>query len=277
MFFLFVVLNQLNGQYTIKPNECNKGKEMVKESSKEPTFHFLPLFNELEERLPTIDGNNRNDKPANIYLPDENGEAIEFSLTLSPVLSPEMQAAYPDFKTYTLAHAANAQMAGRIFVSRYGWEGMAIINGKRIKYEPLDRSNPTLHRCFEWKEKAEYSCQAEIMTDADAETGTSNKNTTILAQPNGYIRRTYDLAIVTTGEFYQHASFGNNNPTQALAARSEYRQFAQYYLQCGVINPFQPSQHALFLHQPDDRYIFVHHFQPIDAGSYCARRQLHHQ
>lgn len=148
-----------------------------------------------------------------IKLPDNNGNEIEFHAWESPVISDEMARAYPDFKTYFISGVQDKNVAGRIFVSRFGVEGMFINDDKKIKFEPIDREEPTLHKVFELKTSEELACGSYEQHFRPKISGMRALNLF-----NGSIRRTYEIAIVTTGEFYQDSDFGNNNNTTATAA-----------------------------------------------------------
>jgi hypothetical protein len=79
-----------------------------------------------------------------IKLPDNNGNEIEFHAWESPVISDEMARAYPDFKTYFISGVQDKNVAGRIFVSRFGVEGMFDQNGKQVKLNLLKCQTPSI-------------------------------------------------------------------------------------------------------------------------------------
>ncbi|MBK8348586.1 MAG: hypothetical protein IPL08_13605 [Saprospiraceae bacterium] len=74
-----------------------------------------------------------------ISLPDENGTWINYYCRSSPVISDEMAEKYPDFKTYIITAVHDNSISGRIFVSRFGLEGLITKHGEQIKIEPESR------------------------------------------------------------------------------------------------------------------------------------------
>lgn len=147
-----------------------------------------------------------------IKLPDNNGNEIEFHAWESPVISDEMARAYPDFKTYFISGVQDKNVAGRIFVSRFGVEGMFDQNGKQVKIEPVEMSNSVDHKSFKLESFTGLTCQNNDRIVP------KSFGRSITSFSNGSIRRTYDMAIVTTGEFFISSNFGNNNLTTANAA-----------------------------------------------------------
>jgi hypothetical protein len=147
-----------------------------------------------------------------IKLPDNNGNEIEFHAWESPVISDEMARAYPDFKTYFISGVQDKNVAGRIFVSRFGVEGMFDQNGKQVKIEPVEMSNSVDHKSFKLESFTGLTCQNNDRIVP------KSFGRSITSFSNGSTRRTYDMAIVTTGEFFISSNFGNNNLTTANAA-----------------------------------------------------------
>ncbi|MBK9734073.1 MAG: hypothetical protein IPO92_03510 [Saprospiraceae bacterium] len=156
--------------------------------------------------------NDKINETVTILLPDEYGQKIEFLAWESPVISAEMAETYPDFKTYFIASVKDKSIAGRIFLSRFGLEGLYERGRNQIKIEPINKENPTEHKVYVLEAFKGHSCQNNDHLKR-APSGRSVTSTS-----NGATRRTYEIAIVGTGEFYQSAAFGNNNNATAQAA-----------------------------------------------------------
>lgn len=177
-------------------------------------FLFIPDVSAIQSSLEDASKEFATNKAsAEITLPDEFGNPMVLLALESSVMSSDMESRFPDFKTYILSHVSDGSFAGRLFMSPFGVEGMVRKEGKMIKFEALDRANPTIHQAFIWEKENNVSCEhghhhhEEMLSGAKA-----------LPTPNGATRRTYEIAIATTGEFYQSASFGNNDLTTANAA-----------------------------------------------------------
>lgn len=151
-------------------------------------------------------------KPVIIELPDENGIKKRYSAIKSSVLSDKMQATYPDFMTYSLIGIDDTFSYGRIFVSRFGVEGVLLIDDYKVKIEAVDKQNPTAHISYRLKINEPLTCEIQELPKEIKGHGIEIRN------PNGGTLREYEIAIVCTGEFYQNANLGNNNMTMAQAA-----------------------------------------------------------
>ncbi|MFZ1704807.1 MAG: reprolysin-like metallopeptidase [Saprospiraceae bacterium] len=176
-------------------------------------FEFTVDLQQITETLKNAhDQDDFEDTKVVIQLPNHVGETIEFEAIKSSVLSKEMEVEFPDFMTYSLQGVSHTLAYGRIFVSRFGVEGVLIIGNYRVKIEPKDKTNPSLHRAYLFEANESFEC---LSNDEPVEI---KGQFTGLRNPNGATRRTYEIAIVGTGEFYQSANFGNNNMTTANAA-----------------------------------------------------------
>ena len=153
--------------------------------------------------------------PSLISLPDENGIIVDFNVWESPVISSEMARKYPDFKTYTLSGVKDKTIHGRIFISRFGLEGMIIRDGKMIKLEPQDKRNAVKHISYTIGPINNLRCESGEESEPVRKLG---KRFAPSAFTNGGTRRTYEIALVATGEFYQNANLGNNSNSTANAA-----------------------------------------------------------
>ena len=101
---------------------------------------------------------------------------------------------------------------GRIFVSRFGVEGVLMTGKHRVKIEAVDKFNPTVHRSYLLELNEPFRCDFD---EIEREIRSEN---TMIWNPNGGTLRQNEIAIVCTGEFYQNADLGNNNMTTAQAA-----------------------------------------------------------
>jgi hypothetical protein len=177
-----------------------------------PRYYFTPDLTAIRQQLSTASRQENNTSTSTtLSLPDQNGVVSDFYTYDSPIISAEMQAAYPDFKTYTVVSVNNPNVSGRIFVSRFGIEGIIERGNSMIKIEP-QRDNAPVHSVHRIGSFKGLTCLLDEKRSLPMEFGRA------LTTQNGGTRRTYDIAIVATGEFYTNANFGNNNATTAQAA-----------------------------------------------------------
>lgn len=147
-----------------------------------------------------------------ISLPNHLGNQIRYEVTASSVMSKEMEEKFPDFKTYSIKGVDHSLAYGRLFVSRFGIEGLIVSGSNTIKIEPKNRNNPVEHIAYLYEKTEDFICQTHEEAKAIKGSFSGVRN------PNGGTIRQYEMAIACTGEFYQNSDFGNNNMTQANAA-----------------------------------------------------------
>ncbi|MBK8372618.1 MAG: hypothetical protein IPL20_14930 [Saprospiraceae bacterium] len=176
-------------------------------------FLFEPDLKKISSTLASAkESEDESTVPIEITLPNHAGVFSTYKVFKSSVLSKEMEEAYPDFMTYSIAGKDHSLAYGRIFISRFGLEGVIMFGSYRIKIEPVDKNNPKVHRVYLLELNESFTC------GTDEEAKIIKGQFSGLRSPNGGTRRQYEMALVCTGEFYQSAAFGQNNDTIANAA-----------------------------------------------------------
>jgi gliding motility-associated-like protein len=143
--------------------------------------------------------------PFTLFLPI-NGVPEEFTVIPNDVLGDESRRLYPDLLTYDLRLKSNESVYGALTLSATGLYATVYNYGKMISIYPDDPVNPNFH----W---VEYGIQPDIrgmkqFCGHDHSIEEMIKKPSPLNKGNrskiamGTKRHSYDLAIVTTGEFY---------------------------------------------------------------------------
>lgn len=88
---------------------------------------------------------NAKSKPLLLDLPMPDGTNRAFKVADSPVMSPEMTAAYPMIKTYILQAADDPSVTGRMTVSPYGLHATILSHQGMVGIYPLDPNKPVKH------------------------------------------------------------------------------------------------------------------------------------
>jgi Metallo-peptidase family M12/Secretion system C-terminal sorting domain len=153
---------------------------------------------------------------------DVDGEMLALEVWHSNILSDEFQALYPDIQTFRFSAVDNPLLTGRITLTNQ-WLNLSLITSEGILLiTPDNLLQPTQyalrseneqlaqsaedHKCrFEEEKTAEDEDQQRMIHDLMED----NSRTLI---PNGATLRTYNLAIVCTGE-YSVANGGPSIPT----------------------------------------------------------------
>ena len=140
-------------------------------------------------------------QPVLINLPLPDGQERLFKVEESTIMSEEFAALYPTFKTYSVIAADNPQVSGRMSVTPYGVNAFIFTENGILNIRPRDLMNPEVHQVYYGNDETPTltgNCQF------DESLVIQNKKTSprsVLAISNGATRRTFNLAIVTTGEF----------------------------------------------------------------------------
>jgi subtilisin-like proprotein convertase family protein len=142
---------------------------------------------------------NAESKPLLFDLPMPEGGEQTFKVVASPMMSPDFQLAYPFIKTYGVQSISDPSVQGRLTTTPNGFFAAILTKRGMALIRPLNLNNPVMHEAsYDEAALTGIDCHVEELEQGFQSSGSDFKN----AISNGATRRTYDLAIVTTGEFY---------------------------------------------------------------------------
>jgi len=134
-----------------------------------------------------------------LQVPLPEGELVDFVLAYDSILSPEMQAKYPELRTYTGHAVGDTSVQGRFDYTPKGFHGMFSHNGKYVYVEPKpDGSghyvsyNHTLSSPFQ-DQVLKYLQTNQVETEQSRVAARANIES-----------RTYRLIVSATGEYSQY-------------------------------------------------------------------------
>ncbi|WP_394144243.1 reprolysin-like metallopeptidase [Vibrio atypicus] len=134
-----------------------------------------------------------------LQVPLPEGELVDFVLAYDSILSPEMQAKYPELRTYTGHAIGDTSVQGRFDYTPKGFHGMFSHNGKYVYVEPKpDGSghyvsyNHTLSSPFQ-DQVLKYLQTNQVETEQSRVAARANIES-----------RTYRLIVSATGEYSQY-------------------------------------------------------------------------
>ena len=169
-----------------------------------------PLRNEYQNSINKQALNQTNTRI--ISLPIQEGSMQQFQVNYAPILSDDLAAKYPEINTYQIQGLTDPSLQGRMSLTPSGMEVFLPGKEKGIQIKPI-KENPKIYRVIKGEEeKAEReACQQfgasliqkkvnEYNKQVQALTTTEEEETDIT---NGTIKRTYRLAVIGTGEFYE--------------------------------------------------------------------------
>ncbi len=145
-------------------------------------------------------------------LPQPDGSERLFKVYDSPIMDAAFAREQPTFKTYKIIAADNPNVTGRMMVSPYGLNAFILSEGGPIGIRPKDIKNPVLHDVYSGNgDNGATASTSFAACGLDQNHERQHhvdlpKTEGLLGIANGTSRRTYRLAIVSTGEF--HAANG---------------------------------------------------------------------
>lgn len=155
-------------------------------------------------------------KPLFFSLPLPSGNERLFKVVESPIMSRDFAALYPTFKTYSLVAVDNPQVTGRMTVTPYGLNAFLFLESGTMGIRPRDLLNPRIHEVYLGDGEVnilEEKCKFDEHSLTNDPPKAPQSPAPLVSITNGTTRRTFDLAIVTTGEFT-----ANNGGTNASAS-----------------------------------------------------------
>ena len=139
-------------------------------------------------------------KAVNIKLPLPNGTNADFEVVEASCMHPELQAKYPDIRSYAAIENETGAFA-RFAVSPKGVHGIIFLDGEVAYIDPYTTTNDKYHLSYYKKDyAASHDFECHTSPSADAEKYKNNidelKDYTSDCQ-----LRTYRLALACTGEY----------------------------------------------------------------------------
>ena len=146
-----------------------------------------------------------------LTLPMPDGRYERFRIQESPILAPELAAAFPEFKTYRGQGLDDPAATARFGWTAAGFHAIILSAGGTSYIDPWMRGNLDDYVSFN-KADARRQGPGSICLVGDADPGAQSRALGTFPLTNGDTKRTYVLALAATGE-YTAAAGG----TKALA------------------------------------------------------------
>jgi hypothetical protein len=149
-----------------------------------------------------------------LELPYPDGTLHRFALTLVPVLAPALAAQFPSIKTYAGRSLDDAGTTVRLETSPAGLHAR-LLTPTGVLIVQTSPATPGRYQSRTDDAPIDFDCQAlEMPGRAQRPTGGTPPAP---PAPYGSQLRILRLALATTGEYYQSATFGNNSVATTLA------------------------------------------------------------
>ncbi|MEL1240601.1 reprolysin-like metallopeptidase [Flavobacterium flavipallidum] len=169
----------------------------------------------LKERLKVVQDKKSSTVKTKITIPNVNGDLEAFSIHEDSNFEPELQAKYPDIRSYSGVGITDATAVIHFSMSSLGIQTMITRKGNKIEFIEKDADNGGVYVVFDSgnksKERLPFNCST-----VDNQGGVTNKiSSTAKIVSSDKKFRTLKLALSCTGEYAQY--FGGT-VSGALAA-----------------------------------------------------------
>ncbi len=141
---------------------------------------------------------NRGNQPdVIITLPLPDGRFSRFRIEESPILAPELAAAFPEIRTYRGAGLDDATATARLDLTATGFHAQIIAAGGTIYVDPYSIGDLINHVTYDKRSRPRPGIVDQVIGTADALERTYNT----FPITNGTTLRTYRLALAANGEY----------------------------------------------------------------------------
>ncbi len=151
-----------------------------------------------------------------IELPMPDGTMKKYRVVYSPVMAPELAAAYPDIKTFNITGVDEPGIYGKIDWTEMGFHAMIRKPGTDVYIDPYCRTNYVDYITYNFSDydkdpsKIQH-CEGTVENPKNNKKK-RNTNTSSISPCIGDSLQTYRLAVACTGE-YAVAATGLSSPT----------------------------------------------------------------
>lgn len=173
---------------------------LLHSKTKNPRTLYEFNYNELSQTLSRSLEKNSNKNSSNIIisLPNIDGKLVQYRIIEASVMHPDLQAKYPEIRSYVGYSIGATPSTIRFSLSPYkGFTGIVLGKEKTITYKPIDK-NPN-------QVSVQYKSDLIKVDGFECKTLNSfyekNSKSISIKDADDSQKRTYDLALSVTGEY----------------------------------------------------------------------------
>lgn len=221
LFLLFVLIStsfvfpQKNNFFTKQsPVEFSNVKE-AKRNLINPQTYGLNIQAFQEALLNAPDRRNRASSGVLVAIPNSNGDFQTFRVFEASVMDADLQARYPNIRSYAGESTDKSGSIVRFSISPYGFQCMRMSPGEPVTFIEPYSTDASQYTVFTKGSKQHYTNDFECEISESINNQVSGLSSTMMRNADDGILRTYRLAVSTTGEY---TSYHGGTKAQALAA-----------------------------------------------------------
>ncbi|SHF50509.1 reprolysin-like metallopeptidase [Chryseobacterium sp. OV279] len=220
-FYLFIALSMIPFLGSSQWTRTELRSQKVKKSQEKLEFSALYSLNadQLKQALQKAPARFANAKGVVVSLPVANGKLEKFQVWEFSNMAPELQAKYPDIKSYVGTGVEDPSVVLRFSLSPVGFSSMIIRSGVSEFIEPYTEDR-TVYAVFDSKarrghDKEPFECSAAEM----AEKNHVNNSGTVNKKLAGF--NVFRMALSCTGEYAQYHLTAAGTPGTATDAQKK--------------------------------------------------------
>ncbi len=210
--------HKVSSLWTDSKNKISSAQLANTEISKLKSYRVLqskPF--QLENTLSLAPERTLNDEGVLVDLPLPNNKFVRFRIFSDSIMEPELAKKFPSIQTYWGYDESNPNNRGRFDITEKGFHGMFSYNGEQIFIDPMQKAgNNTYINYRKQDAQSRPIFSDKVINEIGYQQQFSIEKAALLAptQPDG-LRRTYRLAVATTGEYTR---FHGGTVSSGLAA-----------------------------------------------------------
>ncbi|SFN27455.1 Por secretion system C-terminal sorting domain-containing protein [Chryseobacterium oleae] len=220
-FYLFIALSLVPFLGSSQWTKTELRSQKVKKSQEKLEFSALYSLNtdQLKQALQKAPARFANDKGVIVSLPAANGKLEKFQVWEFSNMAPELQAKYPDIKSYVGTGVEDPSVVLRFSLSPVGFSSMIIRSGISEFIEPFTEDR-TVYAVFDSKarrghDKEPFECSAAEMVEKNA----GYNNGAVNKKAAGF--NVFRMALSCTGEYAQYHLTTAGTPATATDAQKK--------------------------------------------------------
>ena len=220
---LLILLNSTfvfsqNNTFWKKETSSNVSKVKInKQNIKNPDVYTLNIKG-LKQALSNATERFDSNKTSNIIIsfPNSKGQFESFKIKEASIMHPDLQARYPDIRSYVGQGIEDPSETIRFSVSPLGFHSMTLGGNNHSTFIEPYTDDLAYYRVYKRAERTGFNddFECEVVTQMDNKINTGKSASTLKNADDG-ILRTYRLAVSATGEYTQ---YHGGTKTLALAA-----------------------------------------------------------
>lgn len=204
LFFLAFSVSGQDNYWTKTSKKALSNLEKTKRSSNPTSYHLFHLdlnaFKNIVEQAPKK-GTFTGQSPVVVEFPMETGKLEKFRVTSSSIMEDELQAKFPNIKTYKAVGIDDPTATMRFSVTQFGLHTMSLSGVRSATYIDPYTTNTENYIIYNRKDLTKGSSSFECLTEQGIDLPSLNGSSSRVLNVDDSVHRTYRLAQSCNAEY----------------------------------------------------------------------------